>query len=57
MGGVGHVREGEDQRTPNGRSEAQITFGVDWGVAQPSQSPPQAKKKNGSRYLMVPRLV
>jgi hypothetical protein len=43
MGGVGHVRKGEDQRTPNGQSEAQIAFSIDWGVARPSQSPPQAK--------------
>jgi hypothetical protein len=40
MGGVGHVREGEDQRMPNGQSEAQIAFGVNWGVAQPSQTLP-----------------
>ena len=44
MGGVGHVREGEDWRMPNGQSEAQIAFGIDWGVARPSQSPLQAKK-------------
>jgi hypothetical protein len=45
MGGVGHICKGEDQCTPNGQSEVQIAFGVDWGVAGPSQSPPQAKKK------------
>jgi hypothetical protein len=45
MGGVGHICKGEDQRTPNGQSEAQIAFGIDWGVAQPSQSLLQAKKK------------
>jgi hypothetical protein len=58
MGEVVHVREGEDQRMPNGQSEAQIAFGVDWGVARPSQSPLQAGENNfGARYLMVPRLV
>ncbi len=26
MGGVGHVRQGEEQRMPNGQSEAQIAY-------------------------------
>jgi hypothetical protein len=57
MGGVGHIRKGEDHRMPNGQSEAQIAFGIDWGVAQPSQSPPQGKIFFGACYLMVPSLV
>jgi hypothetical protein len=45
MGGVGHVRKVEDQRTPNGQSEAQIAFGVNWGSCSTQSKPAAGEKK------------